>query len=396
MSKANEVAPCKTQKVLGAELKIPMFRFELSNFALKAELSKIFDEFLESGSLILGRQVSEFEAEFAHYLGIDYAVGVANGTDAIELGLMALGANRDSRIATVANAGFYTSSAVVSIGATPLFMDISLDDGLVSYSEVDRLIRETPPDILVITHLFGQIVPDVERMVELAKNNGIKVLEDCAQAHGAKINGRMAGTFGDIASFSHYPTKNLGALGDGGSVVTASRHLHEKVIRSRQYGWGSKYTVEEPGRNSRLDELQAGFLRSSLARLDELNRRRISIAKELEFGIAERDGIIQHVQRDWNGGFVAHLFVLKVKASLRASLATHLKEHGVDSAIHYPIPDHLQPAMPSHANLSLPNTEEWSKSVISLPLFPSMSTEEMQHVVESVNSWKPSDLGVQG
>jgi len=373
-----------------------MSRFELSDPAIRAELTSSFHQFLDSGHLVLGKQVSSFEIEFAQYLGIDYSVGVANGTEAIELGLMALGANRNSRIATVANAGFYTSSAALAIGASLVYMDISLDNGLVAFGHVESAIEKERPDIVVLTHLYGQVVPDVERIVQLAKSNGVKVLEDCAQAHGANIDGRMAGTYGDIASFSHYPTKNLGALGDGGSVATSTRTLYERLLRLRQYGWESKYKVIEPGRNSRLDELQAAFLRSALPRLDESNRRRVSIAKALNSGIAERDGLIQHVPRDWNGGFVAHLFVLKVQPSLRASLAKHLTEHGVDSSVHYPIPDHLQPAMRGSAKMGLPNTEEWSESILSLPLFPTMSTEETQHVVDSVNSWDPSYAAVQG
>lgn len=368
-----------------------MFRFELSNADVRAELTNCFHEFLDSGHMVLGEQVSGFENEFARFLGIDHVLGVANGTEAIELGLMALGAKSKSKIATVANAGFYTSSAALSIGATPVYMDISLDDGLVTYAEVERTIKKSQPDIVVVTHLYGQVVPEVERIVGLAHANGIRVLEDCAQAHGASIDGRMAGTFGDISSFSHYPTKNLGALGDGGSLATSSRILYDRLSRLRQYGWESKYKVVEPGRNSRLDELQAAFLRSALTRLDDSNDRRVSIAKALRSGIAERDGFIQHVQRGWHGEFVAHLFLIKVQPFFRASLAKHLGEHGVESSIHYPIADHLQPAMTARGAWSLPNTESWSERILSLPLFPSMSNEEIEHVVHSVNSWDPAD-----
>jgi len=370
-------------------LEVPMFRFEHSNPAVRAELTQSFHKFLDSGHLVLGKQVSRFETEFAKYLGIDHSLGVANGTEAIELSLMALGANRNSRIATVANAGFYTSSAALAIGATIVYMDVSFDDGLVTFDQVESTIKHEQPDVLVLTHLYGQIVPEVSRMVELAKSKGVKVLEDCAQAHGARIDGRMAGTFGDVSSFSHYPTKNLGALGDGGSVATSSRTLYKRLVRLRQYGWESKYKVVEPGRNSRLDELQAAFLRSSLPQLDESNRRRVSIAQRLRAGILERDNLIHHVRRDWTGGFVAHLFVMKVSPILRESLVKHLSENGVGSSIHYPIPDHLQPAMKFQNRPPLPHTEEWSKSVLTLPLFPSMSTEETQYVVDSVNSWAP-------
>jgi dTDP-4-amino-4,6-dideoxygalactose transaminase len=373
-----------------------MFQFEHSNPDVKAELTESFHRFLDSGDLVLGKQVSGFEIEFAKYLGIDYSLGVANGTEAIELALMALGAKRDSKVATVANAGFYTSSAALAIGATPVYMDVSLDDGLVAFDEVESTIKKEQPDVLVVTHLYGQIVPEVARMVELARSKGVKVLEDCAQAHGAQIDGRMAGTFGDVSSFSHYPTKNLGALGDGGSVATSSRALYERLVRLRQYGWESKYKVVELGRNSRLDELQAAFLRSRLPRLDESNRRRVSIAHNLSAGILEREGLIQHVRRDWHGGFVAHLFVMKVSPNHRGSLVKHLSENSVGSSIHYPIPDHLQPAMKFRNKPSLPHTEEWSKSVVTLPLFPSMSSEETQYVVDSVNSWDPLKSKGQG
>jgi len=367
---------------------VPMFRFEISGSEMENKFVSTFREFLQSGQMSLGNQVSQFEIEFAKYIGVDHVVGVANGTDAIELALRALGVNRGSKVATVANAGFYTTTALLAIGASVVFMDVSSSSGLVTKVEVEHTLRNEKPDVIVITHLFGHVVSDMARIVSLAQSYGVKILEDCAQAHGARLHGQIAGTFGDIAAFSHYPTKNLGALGDGGSVATQSTHLAQRVKLLRQYGWTSKYIATEPGRNSRLDEVQAAFLRLKLPNLDESNHKRVLIAQSYLTRIDERPGLLQHLSPIDPDGFVAHLFVMTVSPSHRKSLLEHLEREGVSSAIHYPIPDHLQPAMRDYDCRPLPNTERWCESTFSLPLFPGMAKPEVDKVIAVVNAWQ--------
>ena len=366
-----------------------MFRFDSLNASTNQRLTESFQRFLESGQYVLGNQVSLFEKEFSEFLGVKHVLGVANGTEAIELALRALGVDQSSKVATVANAGFYTSSAALSLNASLVYMDISMKTGLATRELVEQTINDHSPDVIVLTHLYGQVVPETKQIVEMARANDIKVVEDCAQAHGALQGGAKAGSFGDIATFSHYPTKNLGALGDGGSIATNDELLFESLTRLRQYGWTQKYKVAELGRNSRLDEVQAGFLRLSLSQLEQSNQARVVAARALKTGILERVGLLEHIERDWGGGYVAHLFVLRIEPSLRESLAQHLNQNDVACDIHYPIPDHCQPAMKSIDAPLLPNSENWCESVISIPLFPSMSNQEIAQVVGAVNSWDP-------
>lgn len=370
-------------------MQVPLFRSDLSDDLVREELSDAFQQVLASGNLVLGDKVVAFEEAFAEYLGVDFCVGVANGTDAIELGLRSLGVGPGSKVATVSNAGFYTSTAAIAIGAKPVFMDISLDDGLLTLAEAEAVLVRERPSVIVLTHLYGQMVPDSGVISDLARSLGVKVLEDCAQAHGAILEGRMAGSFGDVSSFSFYPTKNLGGLGDGGAVVTSSPEINQSLRQLRQYGWETKYNVVIAGRNSRLDELQAAFLLARLPKLDLHNKRRVQVAKMYKLGITERPGRMTHVKRDWSGSFVGHLFVMKVKHELRDDLRGYLSEAGVASTIHYPVPDHLQPFMQEWDYPALARTEEWSDTILSLPLFPSMSDEEAEYVIRAVNSWKP-------
>jgi dTDP-4-amino-4,6-dideoxygalactose transaminase len=326
-------------------MKVPMYRSNLSREIIRNQLREAFDSVIDSENLILGGKVHEFEREFENYLGTNHCVGVANGTDAIELALRALGVTQGSKVATVANAGFYTSTATHALSGIPVYMDVSLSHGLVTYDEVENVINREKPKVLVLTHLYGQVIPEILKIVNFAKSKGVAILEDCAQAHGASLHGKKAGTFGDIATFSFYPTKNLGALGDGGAVVTSSLLLKERLVSLRQYGWIKKYTVQEIGRNSRLDELQAAFLLTFLPKLDENNELRVQAARMYLDGINERADYLQHVSREWTTGYVAHLCVVRVNDSLRDSLMQHLEEKGVSFAIHYPTPDHHQPAL---------------------------------------------------
>jgi dTDP-4-amino-4,6-dideoxygalactose transaminase len=340
---------------------------------------------ITSGYFILGPEVKNFENMFSKYLGAEHCVGLANGTDAIEVGLRALGIKRGDVVATVANAGMYTTTAVLAIGAVPYFMDVDLDTMLVTFEQVERAIK-AKVNAIVVTHLYGLAIPDIESIAALAKVNNIPLLEDCAQAHGALHKGKRVGTFGDVGSFSFYPTKNLGALGDGGAICANAADVAELAKKLRQYGWKEKYSVQLLGaRNSRLDEMQAAVLSAFLPLLDDSNRRRREIAKTYSLGI-DNPNII--CNKHYGEDYVAHLFVIRSKE--RDSLKEHLLDSEVMSDVHYPIPDHKQSAIlemiPSHA---LGNTELLSKEVLTLPCYPEMTRADVNFVIDVVNAWAP-------
>ena len=243
--------------------------FNLSRVTDIDILTSVAKDVLASNEHILGRNVLEFEKTFAKYIGVENCVGVANGSDAIAIALRALGVNKGDQVATVANAGFYTSAALMQIGASPVFIDIDSDSLLLDTTDLENKMKLQNIKVVVVTHLYGQVAP-IKEVVNMCNPRGIKVLEDCAQATGAQIENQKVGSFGDISAFSFYPTKNLGAVGDGGAILTGSDDLALISKKLRQYGWGNKYEVElENGSNSRLDEIQAAFLLAKLSLLDD-------------------------------------------------------------------------------------------------------------------------------
>lgn len=339
---------------------------------------------LASGWLVLGPETAAFEKEFAAYVGVDFAVGVANGSDAIELALRALGVEPGDVVATVANAGMYTCGSILHLGAQPFFMDVDLQTQCASIAEVEAALQAGVKAI-VVTHLYGRAVPGIELMAKLCADRGVPLIEDCAQAHGACVAGRRVGAFGDAACFSFYPTKNLGALGDGGAVVCRDQKTELALRQLRQYGWSQKYKVTYPGgRNSRLDELQSAYLRVFLPHLDRDNASRRHWGHCYERGL--KNPWVK-VPTDLGENHVVHLFVVLVEA--RESLAAHLHQCGVATDVHYPIPDHQQPILAGNTVRALPCTELLAKQVLTLPCYPEMTEQEVAHVVESVNSWQP-------
>jgi len=339
---------------------------------------------IDSGWLVLGPEVKRFEQSFADYLGTAYCISLANGTEAIELALRALGVGRGDSVATVANAGMYTTTAMLAIGAEPFFLDVDLSSRNATLAEVERALAAGVKAV-VVTHLYGLAAPDIGRIAELCARQGVPLLEDCAQAHGASVDGRRVGTFGDAASFSFYPTKNLGALGDGGAVVTANGAVAEKVARLRQYGWTTKYQVEVSGaRNSRLDEMQAAILSVFLPDLDSANARRREIAARYSAAIIHPDVVLPA-----QGGaeYVAHLYV--VRSARRDALRAHLREMDIAADVHYPIPDYRQPVFGDRfASVSLQNTERLSREILTLPCYPEMTDAQVEQVVAAVNAWR--------
>ncbi|MBV4457379.1 DegT/DnrJ/EryC1/StrS family aminotransferase [Pseudomonas sp. COR58] len=361
---------------------------QINNLAAKIEkfqsqINSSVQRVVASGWVVLGPEVKRFEAAFAQYLNAAHCITVANGTDAIELALKALGVVKGDKVATVANAGMYTTTSALAVGATPVFMDVDTDTHVVTLDSVKQAV-EAGAKAVVVTHLYGLAIPEIKAIAEYCAAQRIPLLEDCAQAHGAERDGQRVGTFGDASSFSFYPTKNLGALGDGGAVVTNSDRIAQRVAQLRQYGWSSKYCVElEGARNSRLDEMQAAILSELLPHLDEGNARRRDIAARYRSEIRHSD--VTH-GADEGKASVAHLYV--IKSSKRTALQTHLREAQIASDVHYPIPDYRQPVFGEQfAGVSLENTERLASQILTLPCYPEMTDDEVSKVIAAVNGW---------
>ncbi len=341
-------------------------------------LNQAVQRVMQSAWYILGPEVEAFEYEFAAYCGATYCVGLANGTDALEIGLRALGIAPGDEVITVANAGMYSTTAIRSIGASPVFVEIEPDSLLMDPHCLEAAI--TPrSQAVILTHLYGTMA-NVPEILKIVKQHGLPLIEDCAQAHGAVWEGKKAGIWGDIGCFSFYPTKNLGAVGDGGAIVTSDGNLAAKVRLLRQYGWTRKYESSlAGGRNSRLDEMQAAVLRAKLPLLDQWNAARRAVAQAYEVNLHGTNLRLPVIRGDAS---VAHLYV--VRHPERDRLLHTLKEQGIGCDVHYPIPDHLQH---SCADLGfrtgyLPRTEEAAQQVLSLPCFAELTLPEVEQVTD--------------
>ncbi|HEV7879911.1 DegT/DnrJ/EryC1/StrS family aminotransferase [Bradyrhizobium sp.] len=362
--------------------RIPLNDLVRQNRLIHEELVRSANRVMDRGWYVLGSEGADFEKAFAAYCGVPHAVGVANGTDGIELALRAVGVEEGHSVATVANAGFYASTSIHAIGARPLYVDVVPDTYLMSIASLKRELARNAVRAVIVTHLYGRLA-DIEAITAICAPLGIPVIEDCAQAHGATRNGRAAGSFGAAGCFSFYPTKNLGALGDGGAVMTSDAGIAESVRMLRQYGWSKKYQVSRAGgRNSRLDELQAALLLAKLPHLDRWNEDRRTIARRYSNGI-------KHARvkcpQDFGADNAVHLFVIRCED--RDGLRRHLEAHGIDSDIHYPIPDHRQPAYTGCSFAELPETERLAGEIVTLPCFSEMEEEEISGVIDAVNAW---------
>jgi dTDP-3-amino-2,3,6-trideoxy-4-keto-D-glucose/dTDP-3-amino-3,4,6-trideoxy-alpha-D-glucose/dTDP-2,6-dideoxy-D-kanosamine transaminase len=345
------------------------------NAPLLAEIQARVRAVLESGWYILGAQGAEFETAFAAYCGTAHCLGVANGTDALELALRALGVGPGDQVATVANAGGYSTAAIRAAGAEPLFVDVERASMLMDPAALSAALTPRTKAI-VATHLYGRMA-DMPRIAGIADAAGIPVVEDSAQAHGALLAGKAAGAWGTLGCFSFYPTKNLGALGDGGAVVTNDGALAERVRELRQYGWRRKYECGVAGgRNSRLDELQAAILCAKLPHLDSWNARRREIAALYRKSL---EGCVR-TPAPADESDVAHLYVIRTPH--RDRLRAYLAERGIAAEVHYPIPDHRQECY--RTACELPVTEACCAEVLTLPCFPEMRDDEVARVVEAV------------
>ena len=360
--------------------------------AHKLEIDEAIQQTLDSGWYILGRQVSEFEREFAGYIGAKRCVGVANGTDALHLALRAVGVGAGDAVITVAHTAVASVAAIEMAGALPLLVDIDPATFTISPDAIEDAIKNHrgQPHIKAImpVHLYGHPA-DMRAICDIARRYDLKVVEDCAQAHGATIHGMgrlKVGVFGDAAAFSFYPTKNLGALGDGGAVVTNDHEIAERVRLLREYGWRERYVSDVAGFNSRLDELQAAILRVKLKYLDEENARRREIARIYDERLATAS--LRLPERQSRVESVYHQYVARCEE--RDGLREHMREQGVGTLIHYPVPVHLQPAyqnrVPVHRG-ALPMTELAAQQVLSLPMHPQMSADQVERVCAVINGW---------
>jgi len=351
--------------------------------AIQGELSAAIERVLRSGWFVLGPEVTAFEQEFAGYCGTEHCISLANGTDALELALRALDIGAGKTVLTVANAGMYSTIAILAAGARPVFTDVRPDTLLMDSADVARILERQKIDAIIVTHLYG-LLADIRQISELARAHGIPVIEDCAQAHGAALGDQRAGSFADIACFSFYPTKNLGALGDGGAIVTSRPDLASNARQLRQYGWSSKYHAAlAGGRNSRLDEMQAAVLRVMLPLLDQWNTRRREIAARYSGGIRHPKVTVPAIH---GNDYVAHLYVIMTPE--RERLKQHLAATGIPSDVHYPLPDYAQAACRHlFEGVELPVTAQACGEVLTLPCFPEMSDDEVDSIIACVNSW---------
>lgn len=360
---------------------VPFFSMAAANAGV--DLLGATQRVLDSHWYVLGREVAAFEREFADFVGVARCVSLGNGTDALELGLRALGVGPADRVLLAANAGFYGSTAVRLIGAIPVYVDIDPASYTISVDALASALASAPqpPSAIIATHLYGRMA-DIEAICEVAARHGVPVLEDCAQSHGASRGGRQCGSFGALAAFSFYPTKNLGALGDGGAVVTDDHALADRVACLRQYGWSAKYHVSEPfGRNSRLDELQAALLREKLPHLGRWNAQRREVAKRYNDAFADL-GLA--CPASLGEDYVAHLYVVRVpdRDAFRAALTAK----GIATDVHYPVPDHLQGAYAGDPGAALPATAAACATVVSLPCYPGIPDADVERVIEAVRA----------
>jgi dTDP-4-amino-4,6-dideoxygalactose transaminase len=342
---------------------------------LDQELRRALDRVVASGSFILGEQVQAFEEEFAACFRVAAAVAVASGTDALTLALAAVGVQPGHEVVTPSLTSSATATAIVRAGGTPVFVDIDPHTFNLDLDRVAEAVTARTRALLPV-HLYGRPV-DMQPLLELASWRGIDVVEDACQAHGATVTDKAVGTMGTAGCFSFYPTKNLGAFGDGGIVTTNDPELADQLRLLRQYGWRQRDRSEVPGYNSRLDELQAAFLRVKLPHLDRWNQRRRDIAARYTDGLAGLPGVTLPVVTP---GHVFHLYVLRVED--RDAVRTRLAERGVGSGVHYPVPVHRQPAFQPFAPKSrLPGAEVACRQVLSLPMFPQLSDDEVDGVI---------------
>jgi len=363
----------------GTSPSIPIASPKAQYLAHKDEIDEAVARVLDSGWYVLGEEVTSFEEEFAQYVGARHAVAVGNGTDAIGLALVAYGIGPGDEVVTVPHTAVATVAAIERSGASPVLVDIEP-----AYFAMDpsRLVAALSPrtKAVIPVHLYGHPA-DMLSILELTQKRGIQVIEDCAQAHGARIGNNRVGTFGDAGCFSFYPTKNLGAFGDGGMVVTQDGELAARLRELREYGWKQRYISDMPGFNSRMDELQAAVLRVKLRHLDEGNARRRDIASRYNEHLQEADIELPSSCHDCY--HVYHLYVIRCRE--RDELQAGLRTRKIGTGIHYPVPVHLQPAYAGRLKAvgELKESERAARHVLSLPMYAELTDSDVENVTQA-------------
>jgi len=337
---------------------------------------------LDSGWYILGREVENFEAAFAAYIGAGYGVGVGNGTDAITLALKALDIGAGDEVITASHTAVATAAAIEHTGAVAVFVDIDPETFTLDAAKIAAAVTARTKAVAPV-HLYGQAA-DMDAILAVAQKHGLKVIEDCAQAAGAAYKGTRVGAIGDVGCFSFFPTKNLGALGDGGMITTSDATLAERLRGLRQYGWRDGRSSAEAGVNSRLDEVQAAILNAKLPFLDDDNQRRRAIADDYDDAL----GGLVLPKRHPDGDHVFHLYV--VRTPHRDALLAHLHDHGIGAAIHYPEPVHRQAAYRGRGGAqTLTQTDKAAAEVLSLPIYPELDNQAQEKIIRAVEAFGP-------
>ncbi|MFH1671316.1 MAG: DegT/DnrJ/EryC1/StrS family aminotransferase [Candidatus Portnoybacteria bacterium] len=367
-------------------MKVPLIDLQLQYKQIEPEIQAVIKKVLDNANFILGEEVKLFEEEFARYCGSRFAVGVASGTDALLLSLLARGIGKEDEVITVANTFAATAEAICWTGAKPVLIDIDPDNYNLDLNLLERAITKKTKAILPV-HLFGRPV-DMGKLMEIANRNNLLVIEDACQSHGAKYKEKKVGSFGLAGCFSFYPSKNLGAFGDAGMVTTNSEEIYGKIRILRNHGEKQKYFHETKGFNSRLDNLQAAVLRVKLKYLDEWNKTRNKWA-QLYTSLLEGTSLITP-RIEPQLCHVFHLYVVRSKK--RDKLLNFLKEREIYAGIHYPIPIHLLPAFKNlgYKEGDFPIAERYAREIISLPMFPELTEEKINYIVEIIKEFEKS------
>jgi dTDP-4-amino-4,6-dideoxygalactose transaminase len=364
-------------------MKVPFLDLQASYLELKDELDAAYHKVMDSGWYILGEEVESFEKEFAEYCDVKYCIGVGNGLDALHLIIRAMDIGLGDEVIVPSNTYIATWLAVSYAGAIPVPVEPNEETFNIDPNMIETAITNKTKAILPV-HLYGQPV-DMDPIFEIAQKYSLKIIEDTAQAHGASYKGKKVGGLGDAAGFSFYPGKNLGAFGDAGAVTTNDPVIATRVKAMRNYGSHVKYYNEMKGFNSRLDPLQAAFLRVKIRKLDEWNVRRKKIAEQYLSGLINQQDLVLPHQPMWVDP-VWHLFVIRTPE--RDRLQKHLMDFGIQTLIHYPVPPHKQGAYQELSYLDLPISERIHREVLSLPIGPSMSGRDVDHVIKTVNRYQ--------
>jgi dTDP-4-amino-4,6-dideoxygalactose transaminase len=357
----------------------PLEQFKSKQKIIKSSINKV----LNSSNYILGQYVQKFEKNFCNFIGTRYGVGVANGTDAVEIALKALNIGTGHEVITVSHTALATVAAIISTGAKPVLVDIEESRFTIDIGMIEKNITKRTK-ALVLVHIYGQST-DIDKIIKICKKNKIKLIEDTSQAHCGKWKNNYLGTYGDLSTFSFYPTKNLGAIGDGGFICTNNKKLYEKARQIREYGWNKNRIANVVGRNSRLDEIQASILDAKLKFLKKDTIKRQLIAKLYKKEIKCKD--VKHPLVNTHQNHAFHLYVVKVKK--RNDLIKYLKKKNIFCGIHYPYPIHLQPGYKNKIIIKqkLKITERVSKEILSLPIYPELSLNKVKQISRLINNF---------